>query len=226
MSFLDNIYNKPPATPSIGEVNFIVYTMDVLNDPSYILADGNAAELEEEQISEEVVAAAFQGITNFGMKQQSNVPYEPLELGQFSSDSIGGTPFEIAIVAEVAPAFSKSLTTELNITSDADRREYIGDVEDMMNESLTNEKQMVLLFKTPLFKSYINLKLVEFMYDITPDNRNMTAFMKFQQIRITKSEYAYVPVDSVTGPNNASQKSNGATQPQVPSATITELATA
>ena len=225
MSFLDNIYNAPPPTPPMGDVNFIVYTMDVLSDPAYIIADGETSQLDEEDISEDVVAATFQGITNFGMKQQSNVPYEPLELGKFSSDSIGGTPFEIAIVAEVAPVFNKSETDELNITNDEDRRDYIGNVEDMLNDALTNTKQMVLLFKTPLFKSYINIKLVEFMYDITPDNRNMTAFLKFQQIRVTNTEYNYVPVTQVTGANNASQKTNGATQPQIPSSTITELVT-
>lgn len=223
MSFFDNIYNKPPSTPKLGDVNFVVYTMDVLTDLEYILADetyGGLSGLDESQLDTETIAAAFQGITNFGMRQQSNVPYEPLEMGLFSNDSIGGTPFEIAIVAEVAPTFNISLNYEDNLTNDEDRRTYIGDVEDMLNESLTNKKQMVLLFKTPLFKSYVNLKLVEFMYDITPDNKNMTAFLKFQQIRITKAEYGYTPVSDVTGANNASQRTNGAAQPQIPSADL------
>lgn len=214
MSFLDNIFNKPPPSPQLGDVNFIVYTMDVLKDPAYI--DG----VNEENIDEATVAAAFQGISNFGMRKQSNIPYEPLELGQFSSDSIGGTPYEIAIVAEVAPTFNKSLSSEYNLTNDVDRRAYIGDVEDMLNDALENKKQMVLLFKTPLFKSYTNIKLSEFIYDITKDNLNMTAFLKFQQIRVTKSEYGYVALDDVNDPRNASQRTNGAGQPQQASATV------
>ena len=214
MAFLDNIYNKPPPSPQLGDVNFIVYTMDVLKDPAYI--DG----VNEENIDEATVAAAFQGISNFGMRKQSNIPYEPLELGQFSSDSIGGTPYEIAIVAEVAPTFSKSLSSEYNLTNDVDRRAYIGDVEDMLTDAVENKKQMVLLFKTPLFKSYTNIKLSEFIYDITKDNLNMTAFLKFQQIRVTKSEYGYVALDDVNDPRNASQRTNGAGQPQQASATV------
>lgn len=214
MSFLDNIFNKPPPSPQLGDVNFIVYTMDVLKDPAYING------VNEENIDEATVAAAFQGISNFGMRKQSNIPYEPLELGQFSSDSIGGTPYEIAIVAEVAPTFSKSLSSEYNLTNDVDRRAYIGDVEDMLTDAVENKKQMVLLFKTPLFKSYINLKLSEFIYDITRDNLNMTAFLKFQPIRVTKSEYGYVALDEVNDPRNASQRTNGAGQPQNPSPTV------
>jgi hypothetical protein len=214
MAFLDNIYDKPPPSPQLGDVNFIIYTMDVLQDPAYIQG------LDEAAFDDEVVAAAFQGISNFGIRKQSNIPYEQLEMGQLSSDSIGGTPYEIAIVAEVAPTFNKSLSSQYNLTNDVDRRSYIGDVEDMLNDALENKKQMVLLFKTPLFKSYTNIKLSEFIYDITKDNLNMTAFLKFQQIRVTKSEYGYVALDDVNDPRNASQRTNGAGQPQQASATV------
>lgn len=218
MSFLDNILNKPPATPQLGDVNFIVYTMDVLQDPAYILSDGTG--VEELEIDETSVAVAFQGITNFGIRKKSNIPYEPLENGQFSSDSIGGTPYEIAIVAEVAPTFKISLNYEDNITSDEDRRAYIGDVENMLTDAVDNQTQFVLLFKNPLFNNYINLKLSEFIYDITPDRKNMTAFLKFQQIRVTNPEYGYVPLNTVKIPSSASQRVNGATRTQTPSAAI------
>jgi len=223
MSFLDNIFNKPPPTPNLGDENFIIYTMDVLNDPAYIMADGDVAELEELEVDDTSIAVAFQGITNFGIRKKSNIPYEPLENGQFSSDSIGGTPFEIAIIAEVAPAFRISTNQEDNITSDEDRRAYIGDVEDMLTDAVDNKTQFVLLFKNPLFKNYINIKLSSFIYDITPDHKNMTAFLTFQQVRVSNPEYNYVPLDSVDGASNASQRTNGATAPQTPNATIQEL---
>lgn len=213
MAFFDNIYNKAPPSPEMGSENFIIYTMDILNDPAYLL---DADDVDYEDVDDTSVAVAFQGMSNFGVRYKSNVPFEPLENGEFSSDSIGGTPYEIAIVAEVSPVFRKTDDAEDNITNDEERRAYIGNVEDMLTSAINNDLQFVLLFKNPLFKNYTNIKLVEFAYDISVENKNMTAFLKFQEIRVTNPEYGYVPLDSVKQPSNSSQRVNGATSPQTP----------
>ena len=217
MSFLDNIRNGGTNAPAIGSVNFVIYTMDVLKDPAYILADGNPQQLDETELDEAVVAAGFQGLRNFAMRMQTNIPYEVLENGEFSSDSIGGTPFEIGVVAEVAPIFSDE------VQNDQQRREYIGEVEDLLKDALANDTQLVILQNTPLFNLYTNIKLNELVYDISVDQLNMVAFMKFQQIRITNAEYGYTPVNQVDGAHNASVRENGASVPQTPKQDVQDL---
>lgn len=216
MSFLNNIRNSGNNTPPMGSNNFVIYTEDILQDPSYVNAI-NIENFDESQVADETVAAAFQGINNFGMKYQTNIAFEPLENGEFSNDSIGGTPFEIGIVAEVAPIFSDT------VTNDQKRREYIGEVEDMLIDALSNKKQLVLLQTSPLFKLYTNIKITELSYDISVDHLNMVAFMKFQQIRITNTEYDYVPATNVNGAHNASTRQNGYSQPQPVSSDIKGL---
>lgn len=217
MSLLDNIRNGGSNAPPIGSVNFVIYTMDILDDPAYIIADGNAAEIEESEIDESVIAVGFQGLRDFALHMQSNVPKEVLENGEFSSDSIAGTPFELGIVAEAAPVY------ELGMTTNEERREWIGEVEDMLQDALNNDKQFLILQTAPLFKMYQNVKLCGLDYEINVNQLNMVAFLRFQQMRVTIPEYGYTPVTSVTGDQNASTSTNGASQPQTPNQSVQDL---
>ncbi len=84
--------SKPPQ-----EINFKIYTNEYLK-----LKKPTEEEAEEETVFK------FTALGEFAFKNKSNVPYEVLEAGDFSSDSIQATPFTIQIRAIYTPIMRKA----------------------------------------------------------------------------------------------------------------------
>ena len=203
LNLFENLISRAPKVPLLGEVNFTIYNSDILQDINTddpLTANGTYA-----------VAATFQGMHTFDYRSSVDIPYEPLENGQFSNDSWVGKPYQIGIVAECSPVYS----IRNGITNDESKRNYIGKVIDMLRTAQNSAQLLVILQNKPLFSTYENIKLTEFAFDLSADKTSLVTYMKFQQIRITNSEYDYTPPANVKTANLSSQMTVGArtTQP-------------
>jgi len=88
--------SKPPQ-----EINFKIYTNEYLK-----LKKPTEAEAEAETVFK------FTALSDFDFNNVSNIPYEPLEAGDFSSDSIQATPFTIQIQAIYTPIITSKKDTQ------------------------------------------------------------------------------------------------------------------
>lgn len=208
-----NLVNQAKKIPQIGVVNFTVFTSAILDDPDNEESPNN---INYNELSTDVIGIEFQAMNGFYYKSQINVPYEPLEDGLFSSDSLLGTPYMIAVTATCAPAYNNN-SADVIITNDDDRRQYIAEVIDQLDTAQNTAQLLVLLSTTPVFKTYSNLKLISFEYELSANQLNLEVIMQFQQIRMTNSEYDTSTIKTTRTPSYANQITNGSVQTQPPS---------
>lgn len=174
------------------EFNFKIYTNEYLKlkNPTEIEADNETV-------------FKFTALSDFKFNNVSNIPYEPLEASDFSSDSIQSTPFIISIQAVYTPV----------ITSKKDNLESLRNKTNKLIISLeeysrNNTTLLTIMNEYPVLKIYKNLLLKQFDYELR-DGVGLFANLVFQEIRISINNPDGLPDSDVENPENGASKDNG-----------------
>lgn len=137
--------------------------------------------------------------------QTCNVAYEPLENGQFSSDSKQVSPFNLPIVATKMPIADTPMTTdEMNTV-----------ISDTINALRTLEIGTQIVKIVSRYQVFGDLILTTFNFkrDAARDT-GLWAELTFQQIRMTTTQTAVLPASKVSNKQNASPTTSGQQQTQ------------
>lgn len=174
------------------EFNFKIYTNEYLK-----LKKPTEAEADDETVFK------FTALGDFKFNNVSNIPYEPLEAGDFSSDSIQSTPFTISIQAIYTPV----------ITSKKDNLESLRNKTNKLIASLeeysrNNTTLLTIMNEYPVLKIYKDLLLKQFDYELR-DGVGLFANLVFQEIRISTNNPDGLPEGDVENPENGASKDNG-----------------
>lgn len=193
-----------------GRVNyqFIIYTNDVLN-PSNTQASTDSN-----------IAIQVNTLLDIAYKEQVNVAYEPLEKSSFSTDSVQGTPYTLFLTGITAPLMQSATFTS------ADASQLLENTVTQLKTYARNTTLLTILKKKPLFDQYQDLHLVSFTYDLTPDKTILTAYMGFQETRLTDNSLAGTfPQQQVANPAYTSPVNNGTQSPKTPTSSAVQSGT-
>ena len=143
------------------------------------------------------VAIEFDSVIDYSYQNEVKIPFQPLEGGLFSTDSILTSPF----ILKCTGAITMSYTNDTVAQSFAD----ISLVVALLLFYLQNSTQLVIFEKAPFFSEYSPMHLRVFNYEVSPDNNTLYANMEFQEVQSTPTVYA-TPVfpasTQSTNPNN------------------------
>lgn len=184
MSFFDFTTKK--------QSTFIIYTMDALSNDS----DSN----------EDNVALEFTSISEIEYSNDIRIPYEPIEGGEFTSDSKIESPFILKMTVAFVPSPDNKKDTQKSL------RQKITDVESTLEEYKTNSKLLLLFNTYPICTVYKNIKLTSISYKRTSDNNMLVANLTFQEVRITGVEYTLTS-STVSNSENAPSQDGGVVTP-------------
>tara|TARA_R110000868_G_scaffold63089_3_gene190144 strand:- start:785 stop:1366 length:582 start_codon:yes stop_codon:yes gene_type:complete len=184
MSFFDFTTKK--------QSTFIIYTMDALSNDS----DSN----------EDNVALEFTSISEIEYSNDIRIPYEPIEGGEFTSDSKIESPFILKMTVAFVPSPDNKKDTQKSL------RQKITDVESTLEEYKTNSKLLLLFNTYPICTVYKNIKLTSISYKRTSDNNMLVANLIFQEVRITGIEYT-LNSSTVSNSENAPSQDGGVVTP-------------
>ena len=184
MSFFDFTTKK--------QSTFIIYTMDALSNDS----DSN----------EDNVALEFTSLSEIEYSNDVRIPYEPIEGGEFTSDSKIESPFILKMTVAFVPSPDNKKDTQKSL------RQKITDVEGTLEEYKTNSKLLLLFNTYPICTVYKNIKLTSISYKRTSDNNMLVANLIFQEVRITGVEYT-LNSSTVSNSENAPSQDGGVVTP-------------
>jgi hypothetical protein len=184
MSFFDFTTKK--------QSTFIIYTMDALSNDS----DSN----------EDNVALEFTSLSEIEYSNDVRIPYEPIEGGEFTSDSKIESPFILKMTVAFVPSPDNKKDTQKSL------RQKITDVESTLEEYKTNSKLLLLFNTYPICTVYKNIKLTSISYKRTSDNNMLVANLIFQEVRITGVEYT-LNGSTVSNSENAPSQDGGVVTP-------------
>ena len=184
MSFFDFTTKK--------QSTFIIYTMDALSNDS----DSN----------EDNVALEFTSLSEIEYSNDVRIPYEPIEGGEFTSDSKIESPFILKMTVAFVPSPDNKKDTQKSL------RQKITDVESTLEEYKTNSKLLLLFNTYPICTVYKNIKLTSISYKRTSDNNMLVANLIFQEVRITGVEYT-LHSSTVSNSENAPSQDGGVVTP-------------
>jgi hypothetical protein len=184
MSFFDFTTKK--------QSTFIIYTMDALSNDS----DSN----------EDNVALEFTSLSEIEYSNDVRIPYEPIEGGEFTSDSKIASPFILKMTVAFVPSPDNKKDTQKSL------RQKITDVEGTLEEYKTNSKLLLLFNTYPICTVYKNIKLTSISYKRTSDNNMLVANLIFQEVRITGVEYT-LDSSTVSNSENAPSQDGGVVTP-------------
>lgn len=196
------------GNPKKSNISFTIYTNEVLNNTG-----------DDAQIAQ-YAAITFDALMDFEYTNQVNIAYEPLENGDFSSDSLQNTPYSFSCTGVCAPLADKKGYKW------SDLQQKISDVINQIETYLQNTTILTILKNKPLFQIYDNIKIVKWTYSCNPERTVLFANLTFQQIRITETQYSSsapvntfgnaplqtLPQNQLANPTNASQINNGMVQ--------------
>lgn len=219
-NFVDSIIGSANKQLPMGEISFALFSSAINDDPTTGLLD----QTDINTIDDDLIIAPFQGLWSFRFQSQVTIPTEPLEDGLFSNDSVLGSPNIINLIAIVAPTYSANIDTYQNITTIQDRLDYLQDVSDALEDAEMSRDTLVLIQSTPIFKQYDNIHIINYNFEFSPDNLNLVAFLTLQQVRITATEYNYMPVQNVKKPSYSSIGGGGNVSPIQPSSATQKAA--
>jgi len=174
------------------EFNFKIYTNEYLK-----LKKPTEAEADDETVFK------FTALGDFKFNNVSNIPYEPLEAGDFSSDSIQSTPFTISIQAIYTP-FVTSKKDNLEVLRNKTNKV----ITSLQEYSRNNTTLLTIMNEYPVLKIYKDLLLKQFDYELR-DGVGLFANLVFQEIRISTNNPDGLPEDDVENPENGASKDNG-----------------
>lgn len=202
-NLLDDIesYWQTNNTPQIGEILFTIYTKKIFEDPT---VDISPESVSSADVTDDDMVADFQALKEFEIQYQVDIPTEPLEGGQFSNDSVLGSPYVINIIAVSSPAYERGV-----VYNDETRRQYIRDIVDALEENMNSQVIVSLIQSKPLFKTYPNLKINNFKYKISANQLNLFCLIQLQQVRETTAEYGTSNINTVANPQNSDTVQNG-----------------
>lgn len=191
MSFFNGFFDNPNQ-------EFIIYTNDVLktdqgaNNPSA------------------AVGIKLTALHEFSFMQTNTVASEPLERGQFASDSIQVHGHRISAVVKYVPS-------GISLASNSIARQAIQKVHQTLEKYCNNSTLLTILMEKPLFNQYPNLKLYEYKFDQTSMTPNiLKAFVTFQYVRFNQdTSYSNQPKNPENG-NTVDNGNQSATNPTNP----------
>lgn len=174
------------------EFNFKIYTNEYLK-----LKNPTDADAEDETVFK------FTALGDFKFNNVSNIPHEPLEAGDFSSDSIQSTPFRIFIQAIYTPFITNKKDNLESLRNKTNK--VIASLEEY---SRNNTTLLTIMNEYPVLKIYKDLLLKQFDYELR-DGVGLFANLVFQEIRISTNNPDGLPEDDVENPENGASKDNG-----------------
>ena len=174
------------------EFNFKIYTNEYLK-----LKNPTDADAEDETVFK------FTALGDFKFNNVSNIPHEPLEAGDFSSDSIQSTPFRIFIQAIYTPFITNKKD---NLESLRNKTNKV--IVSLEEYSRNNTTLLTIMNEYPVLKIYKDLLLKQFDYELR-DGVGLFANLVFQEIRISTNNPDGLPEDDVENPENGASKDNG-----------------
>lgn len=176
---------------------FIIYEIDALTATT-------PAELEQ------YIAIAFDAVYNYGYRNETKIPYQPLENGAYTTDSVLDNPFTLRATGAITMAFDNSVVSDYS---------SIEDVTDNLLYYLQSLDQVAIIKTQPFFTTYSPMHLVSFEYEVSPDNITLYADMTFQEVR-SASEGSITPGQStlnngktVSNPTNTNIQDGGIVAP-------------
>ena len=172
---------------------FIIYTMDYKYSTNPKSNDKN-------------IAIEFDSLISFKFSNKVDVNYEPLEDGEFSTDTLHDNPFFINVVA------SKSyLLDGVKLKTRADGVKLMQKTLAQLDKYLANGIFLTIIPNNVLIKTYQNLKLIDYQNPTDINTPYLKIPMVFQQIRITQLNGGIQNANNETN-NNISDGGN--VQPQ------------
>lgn len=178
--------SKPPQ-----EINFKIYTNEYLK-----LKKPTEEEAEEETVFK------FTALGEFAFKNKSNVPYEVLEAGDFSSDSIQATPFTIQIRAIYTPIITSKKDTQEKLAK------KVSKTIDILQSYRISNTLLTIIDQYPLFNIYKDLLLTDFQYELV-GGMKLVAMLSFQEARISNNNADGLPDDEIEDPEDGASKDGG-----------------
>ena len=176
---------------------FIIFTVDALDE-------------QDEAES----AITFTSLQDLEFHQSTRIAYEPLEQGQFTSDSIIGSPFEIKLRASYTPFATKKDDTRIKL------RKTITDVVNDIETFQQNDKLLVLFDTYPILKIYENIKITDFSYKQTDEINCLVANLTLQQVRLSDVDFESLNDKNLANQENSSTKDDGAVEPMTVTDTL------
>lgn len=176
---------------------FIIYEIDALTAKT-------PSELAQ------YAAIQFDAVYRYGYRNEARVPYQPLENGSYTIDSVLDTPFILKVTGVISMIFNNSVVYDYS---------SIEDITDTLLEYLQNQKQIIIFKNQPFFTIYNPMHMIDFQYDVTPDNITLYADMVFQQTRtasigtISTGQPVLSNQNKLTNPTNVNIHDNGIVAP-------------
>ena len=156
--------------------------------------------------NEDNVALEFTSLSEIEYSNDVRIPYEPIEGGEFTSDSKIESPFILKMTVAFVPSPDNKKDTQKSL------RQKITDVESTLEEYKTNSKLLLLFNTYPICTVYKNIKLTSISYKRTSDNNMLVANLIFQEVRITGVEYT-LDSSTVSNSENAPSQDGGVVTP-------------
>ncbi len=159
---------------------------------------------------EQYTAIAFDAVYRYGYRNETKIPYQPLENGSYTTDSVLDTPFTLNVTGAITMVFNDSVVYDYA---------SIEDVTDSLLYYLQSLDQVVIFKTQPFFTTYSPMHLSGFNYDISPDNITLYADMVFQQVRsastgsITAGQPTLNNSKTLTNPTNTNIQDTGIVAP-------------
>ncbi len=199
-----NFFKLSQRTP------FTIYEIDALS-----------AETEADR--SQFTAIQFDSAYRYGYRNDVKLPYQPLENGSFSTDSVLDNPFFLKVTGAITQAY----------TSDSVVQDYAGieDVIGTLQTYLENEVQLVIFKAQPFFTTYQPLHLASFDYEVSPDNITLYADMVFQEVRAAGTDASPTTnpglsdPSTLQNPTNANITDSGVTVPSYANDAATQTIT-
>ena len=157
---------------------FYIYTNEYLTTP----VESN------QQSNMKQVAMVFDGFFSFDYTAETNIPWQPLEGGSFSSDCVQEMPSLMRIIAVRSPRLTSAESTAQTILDE------LADCEERMQKYLRNTTLLTIIKGYPLFRNYPNYKINKFNFKFDENVNKIVADMVFQEMRVNRGDIQNVNV--------------------------------
>lgn len=166
---------------------FIIYTIDALTATT---------PQEQSQYS----AITFDAAYRYGYRNEVRIPWEALENGTYSTDSVLDNPFMLRVTGVLTMAYSNT-----SVAANYNEMEVVINALTAYQKSLDS---LIILKGQPFFTSYYPIHLKSFQHDVTPDNITLYADMEFQQVRSSVSNIGSLASSNLNNSNSLSSPIN------------------
>jgi hypothetical protein len=185
--------------------SFSIYEIDALT----------ATTIDEQ---DSFIAVSFDAVYAYGYRRDSEIPYQPLEDGNYSTDSVLSEPFILRATGCITQAYSDDTIV--------DEFDSIGEITSDLDEYQNNLIQLIIFKGSPFFQAYYPMHLKSVSYEVSPDRTTLYADMTFQQVRGTvESAFFFNPNQTLLAEDtNTNASKRGFVQPKISDASTSLIA--